>query len=114
MAEQLDRTKFSFVGGINRKPVTVAPEDSLGEILQRREEKGYGFESFPVCDKDRKLLGLLTSRHFQRHCYEQSVNAGSVMRPFKDLHVAQEGITVVDASDLLLRFDVKLLPVCGN
>ncbi|OGZ43340.1 MAG: hypothetical protein A2719_05455 [Candidatus Ryanbacteria bacterium RIFCSPHIGHO2_01_FULL_45_22] len=111
-AEELDRTKFSFVGGINKKPVVVGPEDTLQDILQRREEKGYGFESFPVCNEGGELLGLITSRHFQRQKDNLDVAAKTVMRPFRDLHVAAEGTSLSQASNLLLQFDVKLLPVC--
>lgn len=114
LAEELDRTKFSFIRGINRRPVVVKPEDTLGEILQRRMEKGYAFESFPVCDSKNNLLGLVTSRHFQRHKQNLDITAGSVMRPFGALHVAPEETDLPSAYNLLIQFDVKLLPVCKS
>ena len=48
-----------YIHGMIDEPVTVSPEQTIGEILQRIEEQDYKFTTFPVVDAGRRLLGLL-------------------------------------------------------
>jgi IMP dehydrogenase len=48
-----------YVHGFIQDPITVSPELSVGDVLQKVEEKRYGFLTFPVVDRDGKLVGLL-------------------------------------------------------
>ncbi len=49
----------NHVHGLIQEPIKVAPDQLIGEVLQRIEEKRYGFRTFPVVDAQDRLLGLL-------------------------------------------------------
>ncbi|MDR3228733.1 MAG: IMP dehydrogenase [Puniceicoccales bacterium] len=49
----------SHIHGMIDEPATVAPENTIAEVLEHIEEKDYKFSTFPVVDKNRRLLGLL-------------------------------------------------------
>lgn len=49
----------SYIHGMIDEPVTVAPGQTIAEILHLIETQDYKFTTFPVVDKGRKLLGLL-------------------------------------------------------
>ncbi len=60
-AEQITRVKKvkNYIHGMIDEPVCVSPEQSIGDILQLIEDNDYKFTTFPVVDKNNKLLGLL-------------------------------------------------------
>ena len=47
------------VHGLIQDPMTVTPEQLIGDVLALVEEKRFQFRTFPVVDDRRKLLGLL-------------------------------------------------------
>jgi IMP dehydrogenase len=47
------------VHGLIQDPITVAPDQLIGDILALVELKKYGFRTFPVLDASGKLVGLL-------------------------------------------------------
>ncbi len=47
------------VHGLIQDPITVAPDQLIGDILALVEIKKYGFRTFPVLDASGKLVGLL-------------------------------------------------------
>lgn len=55
---QVSRVKHHTHGMI-ADPVTVSPEQQIGEVLALVEEKKFQFRTFPVVDAQRQLLGLL-------------------------------------------------------
>ena len=56
--KELARVK-NHVNGLIREPITVKPEQNIGEILTMVETKKYSFSTFPVVDDKGILLGLL-------------------------------------------------------
>ncbi|MDR1818166.1 MAG: IMP dehydrogenase [Puniceicoccales bacterium] len=49
----------SHIHGMIDEPATVAPDELIGDVLARIEERDYKFSTFPVVDGRRRLLGLL-------------------------------------------------------
>lgn len=47
------------VHGLIQEPIKVSPDQSIGDILENIEEKGFAFRTFPVVDEKDTLLGLL-------------------------------------------------------
>lgn len=52
----------NHIHGFIQEPIKVSPDQSIGEIIDRIADRGYGFSTFPVVDADNKLLGLLPGR----------------------------------------------------
>ena len=52
----------NHIHGFIQEPIKVAPDQSIGEVIDRISDRGYGFSTFPVVDEDNKLLGLLPGR----------------------------------------------------
>ena len=55
---EVSRVKH-HVHGLIQDPVTVNPDQHIGEVLAMVEERRFQFRTFPVVDAQRKLLGLL-------------------------------------------------------
>jgi IMP dehydrogenase len=49
------------VHGLIQEPIKVAPEQTIGEVLELVAKKRFAFSTFPVVDSQGKLLGLLSS-----------------------------------------------------
>jgi IMP dehydrogenase len=47
------------VHGLIQDPVTISPDKLIGDLLQTIEKEKYTFSTFPVLDKEGKLLGVL-------------------------------------------------------
>jgi IMP dehydrogenase len=58
-AKAAARVKHHIHGFID-DPIPARANESVAELLARREEKGWDFDSFPVLDAKRKLVGLMT------------------------------------------------------
>lgn len=90
----------NHIHGLIQNPITVIPEMNIGYILDLIATKHYDFETFPVVDQNRKLLGLLTSSVLQERYRTQS--AEKAMIPRKDLHTINLktlGKDPIDAAD---------------
>ncbi|MDR2981958.1 MAG: IMP dehydrogenase [Puniceicoccales bacterium] len=89
-ADQLRRVHKvkSYIHGMIDEPVTVAPEQSIADILHLIEEQDYKFTTFPVVDKDHKLLGLLRGSVVkERH---RHLKVAVAMTPRKDVYTIRE------------------------
>jgi IMP dehydrogenase len=51
----------NHVHGLIQDPITVRPDQTIGEILEMLEERGFKFRTFPVVDEHGILTGLLSS-----------------------------------------------------
>ena len=57
--KEVARVKHHIHGFI-QDPITIGPDLSIGDVLEFVEQKRFGFETFPVVDRQNgKLLGLL-------------------------------------------------------
>ncbi|MEM1221752.1 MAG: IMP dehydrogenase [Verrucomicrobiota bacterium] len=52
----------NHIHGFIQEPIKAHPEQTIGEIIERIANRGYGFSTFPVVDAQDKLLGLLPGR----------------------------------------------------
>jgi IMP dehydrogenase len=64
MPERLQLSEVSRVKnnvhGLIQDPIKVAPEESIGDVLELIETRKFGFSTFPVVDEKGTLLGLLS------------------------------------------------------
>jgi IMP dehydrogenase len=48
------------IHGLIQDPITVTPDQHIGDVLAMIEAKRFAFSTFPVLDKDGRLVGLLS------------------------------------------------------
>jgi IMP dehydrogenase len=56
---EVSRVK-NHVHGLIQEPITVAPDQLIGDVLKVIEERKFAFGTFPVVDEKGKLVGLLS------------------------------------------------------
>ena len=90
----------NHIHGFIQEPIKVAPDQSIGEIIDRIADRGYGFSTFPVVDGDNKLLGLLPGRvvkprYANRMVHEAMTNRDQVYT-LNEKEITSDPIKVAD------------------
>jgi IMP dehydrogenase len=67
------------IHGLIQDPITVAPDQLIGDLLTMIELKRFAFSTFPVVDGDGKLVGLLSGNVVKERYKSKAVSA--VMTP---------------------------------
>ncbi|MFC1682311.1 IMP dehydrogenase [Nanoarchaeota archaeon] len=109
-AFQVAKVKL-HLNGLIKKPICVFEDDSIETILQRIKEKGYSFSSFPVINRDEKLVGILTGNDFE-FCNDVSLFARDLMST--DLLIANKNINFDEAYNLMRKNKKKVLPLINE
>ncbi|MEK6891339.1 MAG: IMP dehydrogenase [Nanoarchaeota archaeon] len=104
------RVKY-HLNGLVEKPICVYEDETIEFILSKREEKGYTFHSFPVLNRDGKLVGIISSNDFE-FCDNLSLTAKDIMST--ELLTAQKEILLDDAYNLMQREKKKVLPLINE
>lgn len=110
LAEQIhcvERVKFHLLGFVE-KPICVNENDTVEELLKRREEKEYSFHSFPVINNEGKLVGVLTADDFD-FCLDLKVKVNSIMS--MNLVTGERNISFEEAFQKMKENKKKLLPL---
>ncbi|ABR31422.1 inosine-5-monophosphate dehydrogenase [Thermosipho melanesiensis] len=94
--------------GIIDDPVTVFPDVSVEEAEKIMAE--YKIGGLPVVDEQKRLLGLVTNRDIR---FERNLKrpVKELMTPVEDLIVANEGISLEEARDILHENKIEKLPL---
>jgi IMP dehydrogenase len=106
-AAEVMKVKF-YLNGLIKKPTTVHEDQTIEEILQTIKENDLPFRSFPVLDKNEKLVGLLTNNDFD-FCSDHKLKASEVMS--RDLITADEKISLEEAYGIMNESKKKVLPI---
>ncbi len=101
----------NHLNGLIEKPICVYDDESVSSILSRREIKGYTFHSFPVLNREGKLVGILTGNDFE-FCGDSSLYTRDIMST--DLLTAPQGTTIDEAYEMMRREKKKILPLIGK
>ncbi len=88
-ARQIRRVK-RFESGIVYNPITLAPDQTLGDA--QRLQTRYNITGFPVVDREKRLVGILTNRDM-RFAEDPSI-------PVSELMTAERLATVREPVDL--------------
>ncbi|MBL9199665.1 MAG: IMP dehydrogenase, partial [Opitutaceae bacterium] len=89
------------IHGLIQDPITVTPDQLIGDLLARIAAKNFSFSTFPVVDADGKLAGLLSGNVVKERY--KSKNVADVMTPRAQLAtekhraVAKDPIKAADA-----------------
>ncbi len=107
-AREVRRVKRAESGMIE-DPFTVSPDTSLREVKMLMERHRCG--GFPVIDKDRKVLGIITTRDIM---FEDNLSllVESVMT--KNLITAKKGISIIKAQKILKKEKVEKLLILDD
>lgn len=104
--EQVRRVKRAENGMIY-DPVTIAPTATVGEALAMMAKHHIG--GIPVVDPQGRLIGIVTNRDL-RFQVDNRLPIAEVMTT-GNLITAQKGISLVEATEILMRSKVEKLPV---
>jgi IMP dehydrogenase len=105
-AYEVEKVK-KYESGMITDPFSVTPDHSLADILALREK--YKISGFPVVDKEKKLVGMITNRDL-RFVTDTSKKVKDVMTSI-NLVVAPEGTNFNKAKEILRDHRVEKLPV---
>lgn len=108
-AEEVQRVKYFSITGLISYPVWVFEDETIGEVLRRREEKRYSFHSFLVVDREKKQLVGVFTRQDLAMCDSHALPIAAVMT--KKPVTAPAHTSVYDAHAKMKEHKVKLLPL---
>ena len=106
--EEVRRVKL-HLNGLIEKPITILDSQSIYDVLKNCQEKGFDFRTFPVIDKDKKFVGLLTQNDFD--FADSSDSVGEIMTPKSDIIFATVGTSIERANYLMRENKKKTLPL---
>lgn len=107
--EQVRRVKRAENGMIY-DPVTIRPDDTVGDALAMMKKHHIG--GIPVTDVSNKLVGIVTNRDL-RFRTDMKLKIAEVMTS-ENLVTAPKGISLVDATEILMHSKVEKLPVLNQ
>ncbi len=76
------------IHGLIQDPITVSPEQHVGDVLDMIEAKNYEFRTFPVVDQQGKLVGLLSGSTVRERYRSKTV--AEAMSPRAGIHTVSE------------------------
>lgn len=97
--------------GVIENPVVIHPNDTVFNALKLMAE--YKIGGFPVVDDDGYLVGLLTNRDV-RFESDVSKKVKELMTPRHKLIVAQPGISLEKAKEILHNHRIEKLPIVDD
>lgn len=92
-------------------PICVMPQDKVADVLKMKEEKDYGFSSFPVLDSEKRLIGVITSNDFEFCGNPQESIVADIMSKNP---VTTESVDMEAAYQVMLSNHKKILPVVDS
>ena len=97
--KEVSRVK-NHIHGLIQEPITVSPNQTVGEVLERIDTKRYSFSTFPVVDDNHKLSGLLSGNIIKARYNSKPVAEALVPRnqvqTIKESDLGSDPITVAD------------------
>ncbi len=110
--KEVRRVKL-HLNGLIENPITVSPNDTLAEVIEMCEESNFDFRTFPVVDKNKKLVGLLTQNDFDL-CENNSSLVKDYMTPLSEIKSSPRGTTVKQAYKFMKSQKKKTLPLVDS
>lgn len=109
-AKEVGRVKHHQHGFID-EPKTVYPYETVAQLLAKKAEKEWKFDSFPVVERgSNKLLGIITRTDIKR-CDDYTKRIDQVMTPIDKMITAREGVDMHEAYRILKESDKNVLPI---
>lgn len=111
-AKAVGRVKHRLHGKVFT-PVPADANETVAELLEKREKKHWQFHTFPVLGADNVLLGVVTGNDFDC-CMKTSQRVGEIMTPFDDLLTAGSMTAPEEALRLMTEHGKKTLPLIDD
>ncbi len=108
--KEVRKVKFN-TNALIKEPICVNDTDTLESILNRCDEKGYDFRTFPVLDSKGKFVGLVTQSQFDFNKEKMQHPVSEVMVKAEAVHSESEFTSVENAYEIMVRHNVKTLPI---
>ena len=103
----IKRVKF-YLNGFLAKARTMRPDQTVAELAQIKREKGWKFNSFPILDENRRLLGIITSREL-KYCGVGDRRLEELM--LREPVTAPAGTSIEQAYQIMLDRKISILPI---
>ena len=110
--KEVRKVKKAMNGRIE-KPISFFSDLTVEQILQICDQKEYDFRTFPVTDRDKKFVGLLTGTHFLFPGNREKTVA-EVMTPVERVVVATGPTDIKKAAAVMEERGITTLPVIGK
>jgi len=108
-AFEVEKVK-KYESGMILDPFTVGPDQLIGDLFDLM--KKYKISGFPVIDKDKRLVGMITNRDL-RFVSDTRKKVKDIMTS-DDLVTAPEGTSFEAAKDILQKNRIEKLPVVNK
>jgi IMP dehydrogenase len=105
----LKRVKY-YLNGFLAKARTLPAETTVADVHRIKAEKNWKFNSFPILDEKRRLLGIITSREL-KYCDSPARRLDEIM--IRNPVTAPLGTTIQQAYDIMIRQRISILPILG-
>lgn len=109
-AKMVKRVK-KYQHGFVLTPFVLSPRHSVQDVLECK--RLYGFMGIPITENGemhQKLVGIVTSRDID-FITDKTTKLEKAMTPFDELVTAEEGISLDDANDILIKNKKGKLPI---
>jgi IMP dehydrogenase len=97
-----------YLNGLIRHPITFNQEQTVQDMLNEKEDKGYSFSGFPIVDNNGVLVGLVTARDL-KFVRDYSLKLSDIMT--KELVTASQGTTMNAAFEIMRESKLGKLPM---
>lgn len=100
-----------FKNGFILDPVCLKPDQTMADVMRYKAE--LGFSSFPITDSGKiegKLLGIISNRDVS-FIDDPTMQISEFMTPRDELIIAKEGVSLVEANEILKLSKKGKLPV---
>lgn len=99
------------LNGLIERPITVSPDQTIQDVLDMCDERGFDFRSFPVVDEENRMLGLLTGSDINFSRDKSLDSTYRMMRPIEEVVKAPSGIEIEEAFQIMEKGRKKILPL---
>ena len=110
-AAMVKRVK-DYKAGFVKSDSNVRPDQTRADIIALKEK--YGHSTIAVTEDgtaEGKMVGLVTSRDYRVSRMDPSTPVSDFMTPFEKLVVAEDGVSLKEANDILWDNKLNALPV---
>ena len=97
-----------YLNGLIKNPVTFHPEQTVAEMLEEKESRGYSFSGFPIVDSNGELVGIVTARDV-KFLTDYSVKLKEIMT--SDLVTAPASTQLLKAFQIMAKRKIGKLPI---
>ncbi|MCR5134604.1 MAG: IMP dehydrogenase [Clostridiales bacterium] len=110
-AAMVKRVK-DYKAGFVKSDSNVRPDQTLADIIALKEK--YGHSTIAVTEDgtaEGRMVGLVTSRDYRVSRMDPATPVSDFMTPFEKLVVAEDGVSLKEANDILWDNKLNALPV---